>query len=138
MDMTAFHTRGRANEGLKMPLVTPDGKQSEHWLRICGIDSDAFRATDARIKRQMLESIEQYKGADLDAVHQDLKRELIASLVTEWSFDAPCTPQAVAEFFREAPQIMDAVDRFASRRSLFFASAPGSSAPTQSTNSAST
>lgn len=136
--MEAFFTRPRANEGIQLPLVTPDGRDSEHWVRVLGVDSDAFRRKDRDVRRRMLEATELKDAAERDALMQDLKLELVASLVVGWSFPEECTPEAVAEFMRQAPQVADAVDKIATRRSLFFASAPGSSAPTPSTSSVST
>ena len=44
--MDAFFTRGKANEGVQLPLYLPDGSKSEHWVRILGVDSDIFRAAE--------------------------------------------------------------------------------------------
>ena len=34
--MDEFFTRGKANEGVQLPLYTPDGSKSEHWVRVLG------------------------------------------------------------------------------------------------------
>lgn len=46
--------------------------------------------------------------------------EMRAALISEWSFDMPCTVENISNFLREAPQIADEVDKFASRRAFFF------------------
>ena len=51
LGMEAFFTRERANEGVEVPLYTPDGTKSQHWIRIRGVDSDAFREAEANSKR---------------------------------------------------------------------------------------
>lgn len=136
--MEAFFTRAVANEGIQLPLYTPDGLKSEHWLRVRGIDSDEFRAAEADAKRDA------FRIASLEDAHErsvkiaESKLRLISALVMGWSFDQPCTPEAVVSFFREAPQVADAVDTAASRRALFFAARSSSSESTPSMSSAST
>lgn len=136
--MDAFFTRGKANEGVQLPLYLPDGTKSEHWVRILGVDSDAFRMADAESRRDAfrIAAIEDLRERSIAIA--DSKRNLVAALVVAWSFDRPCTREEVARFFLEAPQIMDAIDMAASKRSLFFAARSSSSQPTQSTSSAST
>jgi hypothetical protein len=120
--MNAFLTRGPANDGIELPLYTPDGNKSEHWVRILGVDSDKFRTADAASKREMIKAVGENMGKDFDlnqAVN-DIKRRLIATLVIAWSFPQECTPENVEAFFKEAPQIMDSIDQAAGKRALFF------------------
>jgi hypothetical protein len=136
--MSQFFTKEAANSGLKVPLVDPMGQKTDHWLEIYGVDSDQFRVNDARARRESarIAAIEDPTERDLAMV--DLTRRLTASLVFNWSFDKPCTTEAVTEFFRQAPQVQEAVDFFASRRSFFFAKASATSSATRATNSGST
>lgn len=136
--MEAFFTRGKANEGIKLPLWTPQGTKSEHWVRILGIDSDAFRMANAEAQRDAFRIAQIEDPAERAAEIALSKRRLVASLVAEWSFDRPCNVDTVADFFREAPQIMDAIDTAASKRALFFAKGSSDSQPTPSTSSDST
>lgn len=117
--MDQFFTRERANKGIRLPLFTPDNKKTEHWIEILGVDSDKFRKASVESNRDMvriaaIESVEE-RSQEIDRS----KRELISSLVSGWSFDAPCNLESVSRFFFEAPHIMDAVDRAASKRGLF-------------------
>ncbi len=134
-EMNAFFTRGAANQGVQLPLYTPNGEKSEHWVRILGVDSDAFRSAEADAKRDAfrIANIDSYEERSLEIARS--KRRLIASLVSAWSFEAPCTIDAVEAFFIEAPQIMDAIDIAAGKRALFFAAGSSSSPPMPSTNS---
>ena len=136
--MDAFFTRGKANEGLELPLYLPTGEKSEHWLRILGIDSDAFRAADAMARRGIMQIAALGTDTDRAEAIASSKRQLVASLVIAWSFPEECTPENVAKFFVEAPQIMDAVDTAASRRALFFGARSSSSQPSQEASSSST
>lgn len=134
----AFFTRGQANEGVQLPLYTPDGRKSDHWVRILGVDSDVFRAAETESRR---DAFRVAQIEDLSARNEEIsrsKRRLVAALVVSWSFPEPCDVDSVEEFFKEAPQIMDAIDIAASKRSLFFASRSNSSPPSPSTSSDST
>lgn len=118
--MSEFFTRDTANEGIKFPLYTPKGKKSDQFLIVRGIDSDAFRAASSASQRDaaviaQIENEDERKSALLES-----QRKLIATLVASWSFDEECTQENVAEFFRQAPQIMDAIDKVVSNRSVFF------------------
>lgn len=138
LGMEAFFTRERANEGVEIPLYTPDGTKTQHWIRIRGVDSDVFREAEANSKRDafrvasMEDSLERAK-----AIHE-AKLNLIAALVISWSFEKECTLENVKEFFRQAPQIADAVDQVASKRALFFAKRSSSSVSTPKPSSGST
>lgn len=136
--MNEFFTRERANEGIQVPLWRPDGTKSEHWVRIIGIDSDAFRQADAEARRDAIRIAQIESPSERSMEIARSKRRLIAHLVVAWSFDKECNLEAVEEFFAQAPQIMDAIDIAASKRTLFFAARSSSSQPSQSTSSAST
>jgi hypothetical protein len=117
--MEDFMTRSKANEGHQIPLYTADGRLSAHWLRVRGVDSDAFRKSQTKQTRRTSEIAllpeEEREEAILDAT-----LEMQAALVAAWSFDMPCTLDNVKAFLREAPQIAAEVDKFASRRAFFF------------------
>lgn len=128
--MAAFFTRERANEGIELPLAFPDGTPSPHWIRIRGMDSDAFKAADASAKRRMFEIAGEPDKTKIENFLADAKVSSISALVISWSFPEPCTPEKVKEFLREAPQIADQIDRIASKRSLFFRKDSINSSPT--------
>jgi hypothetical protein len=117
--MESFFTRGRANEGVKVPLYTPDGQLSKHWLVVRGVDSDAFNHAKTKQTRR-IGQIASLPEEERDAEIKDATLEMISSLVASWSFDRECTLENIKAFLTEAPQIADKVDEFASKRSLFF------------------
>jgi hypothetical protein len=117
--MDEFHTRAKANEGHKIPLYAADGRLTAHWLRVRGVDSDAFRKAQTRQTRRTSEIAALDPEAREDAII-DATLEMQASLVAEWSFDMECTHDNVKAFLRDAPQIAAEVDKFASRRTFFF------------------
>lgn len=117
--MEDFMTRSKANEGHKLPLYTADGRLSAHWIRVRGVDSDAFIRARARQSRKIGEIASLPEEKQEEAIRESTL-EMLASLVAEWSFDMPCTPEAIRNFLREAPQIAVEIDKFASRRATFF------------------
>lgn len=127
-EMTAFHSRSKANEGAKQFLSFPDGTLSDEFVVIRGMDSDAFRTAQDASNFDLMIQINKEKelrlagkGEGLDkAFRAENKLKLIASLVADWSFDSECNEENVVEFLREAPHICDSIDRFASDRKRFF------------------
>ena len=135
----AFFTRKAANAGVKLPLYTPAGEKTEHWVRILGVDSDIFRATDSEVRRTLMKAaaLEGDKALTQKTI-DDARLDCLAVLVADWSFPEPCTPESVREFLIEAPQIADAIDKAATKRALFTSGELSASPPTLSTSSAST
>ena len=127
--MKEFFTRGAANTGIKVPLRSLDGKETEHWLHVLGADSDAFRHAEHVAQRRVVRALADMPNAS-DAQRADLAREArveaLASLITGWSFEQPCDTHHKMELLREAPQIADMVDRLAVDRSLFINGRPAS------------
>lgn len=138
LGMEAFFTRELANEGIEIPLYLPDGTKTEHWLRIRGVDSDHFRLAEAESKRDAMRVAMIEDPLERAKAIADAKLNLIAALVISWSFEKECTLENVKEFFRQAPQIADAVDQVASKRALFFAKRSSSSLSTPKPSSGST
>ena len=125
--MEQFHTRAKANEGRKLFLATPNGEKTEHWLLILSQHSDKFRR--ARDTALQLRAKEIALIKDPEERRQRAQDELGAvqsALVADWSFEEPCTPENVQKFMREAPQIGDAIGRFAEDDAAFFAVLPSS------------
>lgn len=130
LPMERFFTRENANEGIEVPLLLPDGSRTEHWIRIRGVDADAFRRAEARSKRRMLEVAAEKDEDRRDAAIEDARLALLAALVAGWSFDNPCTEAEIKRLFREAPQIAEQVDRAAYDRARFFGNSSKASSPT--------
>ena len=80
----------------------------------------------ARDFSQMTNLSKAYR-ADLAAIagQGEVKAEdrtviLTAALVGDWSFEEECTPENVQKLLREAPQLRDMIDRYASNDARFF------------------
>lgn len=126
---TVFHTRGAANDGIELPLSDPNGKLTKHWIRIRGVDSDAFRVAESKAKRNAIElALIEDDQTRAEAV-RTIELGCIAALVISWSFEdeIAMSESAVIEFLREAPQIADMINKAAARRASFFAQGSRSS-----------
>ena len=133
-EMEQFFTREAGNQGRKVPLVWPDGSNSDHWIMIHSVDSDAFRESDSRLRRGLVDLIDMDPEEREKALH-DNKVEAVASLVSGWSFDLDFTPENLKKFLIEAPQIADMVDRVAANRAFFLTKSSENSSSTQKPNS---
>lgn len=129
-----FFTRDSANEGVKIPLINPRTGKGE-WIKILGIDSDIFREAKINKARRLLEiaSIDDDKKRKQAIADADL--ELLAVLVSDWSFDSPCEHDEIINVLTNAPQIAEIVDTKAGARSLFLQKKSKVSKATRSPNS---
>lgn len=117
--MEHFFTREGANAGAKMQLYLPDGTISEHFVVVLGTDSDLFRKAEMEAKRAAA-NIAQIENAETrDSMIAEEQLNLIASLVTGWSFPQECTKKNVLRFLKEAPQIAENINTYAAQRSNF-------------------
>jgi hypothetical protein len=120
-DKAQYHTRPLANEGVRLPLRTRDGRDEGDWLLVLGCDSDAFREAKLAHQRAQME-IAQLKTAD---ERRDAKVEadtrLTAALVKAWSWDDLCTVDAVYnDLLKDGPQLIREIDALAFNRDRFF------------------
>jgi len=135
--MDLFKTRDKANEGIKVDLVAPDGSKTDHWIVVRSQLSDHFReAYKSALQEAARISSLNAPGTETAGQKQvaDVIRERLvdcqAALVASWSFEEECTPANVRQFLIDAPQIADMVDRTAAANARFFAPASTTSAPT--------
>lgn len=114
-----LNTRDSANEGIKIPLTMPDGSETDDFIVIRSIDSDAFRDAEIDGRRAVLRAAE---IDDLDERRRLAKESTLnmqVALIKDWSFDEPCTEENIREFLTLAPHIADAIDQLATKRKLF-------------------
>lgn len=119
-DMDQFFIRDAQNEGIKVPLVRPDGTESDHWLTVYGNFSDTFQ----RVRREVMASAvaEAKRSSNTDereAANESRRLRLLACLIKDWSFDKPCSEREKVRFLQQAPQIGEAIDRISSDHALF-------------------
>lgn len=131
MGLEQFYTRDKANEGRKLPLYTPDGQQTEEWLLVRHVWSDAFIHAEESSLREARDAIlamgDKSDPAEVAKLQASAKRRVLASLVAGWSFDMPCTPESAADFLANAPQIAEQINTFAADSKGFFGDGPRNS-----------
>lgn len=136
MSMAEFFTADEANEGEKLPLYTPDGVATSHYITVRGVDSDAYRLAHTRIMRRT-------RFADIetddarDKLTLDAMTELAAALISGWSFDEEFSTEAALAFLKKAPQFVSPINELAGNRSLFFGLKRSASVASQNQNSSS-
>lgn len=122
----AFFTRKIANEGIRFPLCLPTGEETDAWLLLRNIDSEAFdkaRLADERRKKDIEQITNQ---EEKQRAMRDASRRLTAALVAGWSFPEPCTVDAVLELLTEAQYLENDIDAIAFSRARFYAGASSS------------
>ena len=128
MSMDRFHTRSRASEGRKVFLADPaNGKLTDDWLIIRSRWCDEFQEAKSVAVQNAFNDAKDGSAATRKAAEEDRRFDLLCALVGGWSFETPFTPDAVKAFLREAPQIVDQIDRLAVKDSFFFRKASGDS-----------
>ncbi|OED34508.1 hypothetical protein AB832_07365 [Flavobacteriaceae bacterium (ex Bugula neritina AB1)] len=116
MNIEDFYTAPAHNAGRRIPLYAPDGSKTEHWLEVLGVDSDSYQKASLNMQRDLSVIKEEVDREDL--LHR-YKNKLLASLISDWSFDQECTDEEKEKLLKNAPLIAKEVDLFASNRDNF-------------------
>ena len=133
--MTKFFTRGIADEGIKFPLVAPDGSTTDEYLVLKNINCTCFRLKEAQQTRRMARELAMLKTDEQKAqLHLEYKRELLATLIKDWSFDEEPTEENKIFFLAEAPQIQEQIDSISARNEYFFKHPSTDSTGSQTSN----
>ena len=138
LDVSAFDVKTSSEEGIKVELSLPDGKQTANYLIVRGADSPTFRKAQARTNRKLLDlqkKAKQLEPADFEMRRAAISRELVATLVTGWNFPTEFSYDAVCDLFEKAPQLMEQVDQVAGQRHHFFSKPSKVSEDTQEKSS---
>lgn len=113
-----------AEDGKPMDVLFPNGKKTGETITVLGSDSESFRAAMAVARREEIDAMgdgdNKTKPEILAKKQDEIKINLIASLVKDWSFDEPCEKESVIKLFKNAPYILEQVDSFAANRRNFF------------------
>lgn len=120
LPIDAFFTREKANDGISVPLLLPDGSDSGESLTIRGVDSDHFRKAQVeRSKKNLI--ILQLPEAEQQAARDTADTELLAELVGGWTMETEFTTENVVKLLTESPAIRGLVDSTSANRASFFA-----------------
>jgi hypothetical protein len=135
-----YKTRKGANAGAKMRVLAPNGKETGDTITVRGSDSDIFQRAKRKANRALTDFLEDKgidaRGSDEYLDFQTQQQILLQSaLVVDWSFEEPCTPDAVVELLTEAPDVARQIDEFASKRERFVSASPMPCEPSPSSKS---
>ena len=142
-DLEKFATAELSDEGVKIPLIDVEGNPTEHWIKIKGIDSAAFKSAQGGFRKNMLELHELESNNPKTDYSKKKEKEmikLISSLVVSWSFkedngdDFPCEETNIIEVLTKAPVLVEEIDRASARRENFIKRSLKKSVTTQSKN----
>lgn len=113
MSMSDFYVRDAQNEGNKIPLNTPDGKTTDHYLVIKGHHSDGFKSANLRAMRKAMREEQTPEETERARI------EVLATLIKDWSFEEDLTNENIIKFLINAPQIAEVIDVYAANNKNF-------------------
>ena len=108
--MKEFYTADNHSKARKLPLFTPNGKESKDHMMILGRDCLVAREAKAEAFRVMLQD---------GGSKEDSRLIMIASFIDSWSFKEDCTTENKIKFLKKAPYISDSIDIFAGDNNNF-------------------
>ena len=120
MKSSDLFTRPVANDGRRVKIPAPDGKETGEWLHIHHVDCDAFRQKRADVFAAAAVMGSNATEAERAKRHADALLELTASTVSAWSLEDEFSQEAMVELLRNAPYLADWLDRKASDAATFF------------------
>lgn len=114
MDITELFTNEKAQRGKKISVTKADGTETGQWMIVRSVDSEAYETAIAE-QREVLADEE----ATTDQI-KDAMTRAYASLVADWSFDTPCTPENVFNLLKNAKYLREEIATVAGDRKRFF------------------
>lgn len=132
--MASFHDlniAAKANAGIEVPVVLPCADASEgiptgDVLTVLSIFSDRFRKAESEGYRHIRECVRNAEAKDQkidNSVYEEVALNSIAQLVSDWTYDEPCTPENVKTFLVANPHMYDLINRIAADHAVFFTNA---------------
>ena len=112
--VTQFYTKPQAEEGVKFPLLDPDGNETDHWVKVLGEDSSQYRSLLSDFLRDNAKTKD-----DDDEGQRNFYLKFRAKTLLEWSFEEELTESNIIDVFVNAPDILDQVSKFSKNRSAF-------------------
>jgi hypothetical protein len=140
--MTSYKTHlpdaKKVKDGIKMPLLNPDGSDSGDYLMVRWVWDDAVRAALDNLKREghkrlvpIPPTMTGKARKDAEAKNKTISEELImegfVAQVAGWSFDEKPTKANLVDFLKARPDVADRVDTVASTSKYFFSNSGVSS-----------
>jgi hypothetical protein len=111
-----FNTIDRAEEGVKLDLLLPNGEPSGEWVQVRSYLSAHAQKTRYEVERKRAEKGDKLTFED----GQALEAEARAALVKAWSFEDECTPDAIKAWLLKAQKASQAIMVASTQDERFF------------------
>lgn len=123
-----LYTLDAHTEGAECRLVSPiDGKLTDCYIKVVGVDSVTWREAELRVKRQ---NLEYFKNAELSSDERKRKvlestAEVLSEATLSWrgfevdGKEIEFSKEKVKQLYINSPAIADQVDLFIGKRANF-------------------
>lgn len=114
MELESLYTTPSHDEGAEVQLRDPVKPKEllDVWIKVCGVDSKAYRAAHRKMKRNIIEAVREKKEL------ADDEFELIVECSIDWrgiesdGKPVPFSKEAVRTLYENSPAIAQQVDSF--------------------------
>lgn len=119
MKIEDLYTLETHEAGAELRLVSPiDGKPTDFYLTIVGVDSNRWRDAELDGKRKIM-AMSKAEQSDKKA-HRAIIAEVLSQAVIDWKgFDKEFDREFVKDVFINSPLIAEQVDEFIGKRANF-------------------
>jgi hypothetical protein len=121
MDINQLNTKEAHDEGAEMRVIGPDGKMTDVYIKLVGVDSAKWRKIKSRLERKtMMATLD-----DDDSDDEENSLNAITDATLDWrgltkdSNSLPFSKVAAKNLYISAPYIRDQADRFIAKRINF-------------------
>jgi hypothetical protein len=111
-----FNTTDRAEEGVKLDLLLPNGEPSGEWVQVRSYLSPIAQKARYEAERKRAEKGDKLTFED----GQALEAESRAALVKAWSFEDACTTDSVKAWLLTSQMVSQAIIVAATQDQRFF------------------
>jgi len=121
MDISSLYTTEAHNAGSEMRVKGPDGKETDFYIMVAGVDSDVWRDDIKQRQRKALAAAMSGEAAE----EVDDSAERLAAATIGWKgleaegVAVDFTMDRAADLYRNAPYLLDQVNRYIGDRANF-------------------
>lgn len=119
MKASSLFTLEKSCAGVALEIRLPNGQPSGQSITVRGTDSPEFQSA-AREKNKQKIDILALPLEKQESAFEKATLKLMASVVAGWTFEEKLTPEAVEALFKNAPDVLEQVDNFCTKRANFF------------------
>lgn len=119
MKATSLYTLNASCVGVPLAIRYPNGQPTGQTINVRGTDSHEFQSAAREKHRQKIEILA-LPESEQEAAFEKATLKLMASVVAGWTFEEKATLENVEEFLKNAPDVLEQVDNFCTKRANFF------------------